>query len=100
MAMSLRTDVMLDSYITYEDEQNDEAYSAWHLDAMKPLEPFTVGQYWGDSDQTRREVKTLTDDAWARLQQIRATRDPNGLFADYLAGPGGFRNRNGWGTNQ
>ncbi len=50
--------------------------------------------------QTRREVKTLTDDAWARLQQIRATHDPNGLFADYLAGPGGFRNRNGWETYQ
>jgi hypothetical protein len=54
MAMSLRTDVMLGSYIIYEDEQNDEAYSAWHLEAMKALEPFTVGQYWGDSDQTRR----------------------------------------------
>ena len=100
MAMSLRTDVMLGSYIIYEDAQNDEAYSAWHLDAMKRLEPFTVGQYWGDSDQTRREVKTLTDDAWARLQQIRVKRDPSGLFADYLAGPGGFRNRNGWETNQ
>jgi len=100
MAMSLRTDAMLGSYIIYEDEQNDEAYSVRHLEAMKPLEPFTIGQYWGDSDQTRREVKTLTDDAWARLQQIRATRDPNGLFADYLAGPGGFRNRNGWETNQ
>jgi hypothetical protein len=50
-----------------------------HLDAMKRLEPFTV---WGDSDQTRREVKTLTDDAWARLEQIRAKRDPNRLFAD------------------
>jgi FAD/FMN-containing dehydrogenase len=99
MAMSLRTDVMLGSYLIYEDEQNDKPYTAWHLDAMKRLEPFTVGQYWGDSDQTRREVKTLTDDAWARLQLIRAKRDPNGLFADYLAGPGGFRNRNGWETN-
>jgi FAD/FMN-containing dehydrogenase len=100
MAMSLRTDAMLGSYIIYEDEQNDEAYSAWHLEAMKPLEPFTIGQYWGDSDQTRREVKTLTDDAWARLQQIRSERDPNGLFADYLAGPGAFRNRNGWETKK
>ena len=28
---SLRTDVMLGSYLIYEDEQNNEAYSAWHL---------------------------------------------------------------------
>lgn len=100
MAMSLRTDAMLGSYLIYDGEHDDDAYRGWHLDAMKALEPYTVGQYWGDSDQTQREVKTLTDDAWARLQQIRAERDPNGLFADYLAGPGGFRNRNGWETNR
>jgi FAD binding domain-containing protein len=100
MAMSLRTDAMIGSYLIYEGEQNDDAYRTWHLDAMKALEPFTVGQYWGDSDQTQREVKTLTDDAWSRLKQIRAKRDPNGLFADYLAGPGGFRNLNGWETDR
>jgi hypothetical protein len=100
MAMSLRTDVMIGSYIIYTGEQNDDAYRVWHLDAMKPLEPFTVGQYWGDSDQANRKVKTLTDYAWARLQQIRAKRDPDGLFADYLAGPGGFRNLNGWENGQ
>jgi 3-methyladenine DNA glycosylase/8-oxoguanine DNA glycosylase len=42
----------------------------------------------------------LSDDAWACLQQIRAEREPNGLFTDYLAGPRGFRNRNGWETDQ
>jgi FAD/FMN-containing dehydrogenase len=99
MAMSLRAEVMLGSYVIYDGEQNDDAYKTWHRDAMKALEPFTVGQYWGDSDQTEREVKTLTDDAWARLQQIRAERDPSGLFVDYLAGPGGFRNLNGWEKN-
>jgi hypothetical protein len=55
MAMSLRTDVMLGSYLIYEGEQNDVPFREWHLDAMKRLAPFTVGQYWGDSDQTRRE---------------------------------------------
>jgi hypothetical protein len=30
---------------------------------------------------------------------LRAERDPRGLFVDYLAGPGGFRNRNGWEKN-
>jgi FAD/FMN-containing dehydrogenase len=99
MAMSLRGEVMLGSYIIYDGKQNDQAYRAWHADAFEPLQPFTIGAYWGDSDQTQREVKTLTDDAWARLKQIRAERDPSGVFVDYLAGPGGFRNRNGWETN-
>jgi FAD/FMN-containing dehydrogenase len=97
MAMSMRTDVMIASYLIYGDEQNDAAYDAWHRNAMKPLEPFTVGGYWGDSDQTLREVKMLTDEAWVRLQQVRARRDPIGLFAEYPAGPGGcFYNVNGW----
>jgi hypothetical protein len=99
MAMSLRGEVMLGSYIIYEDEQNDDSYGAWHLDALKPLEPFTIGAYWGDSDQTQREVKPLTDDAWARLEQIRSERDPSGLLVDYLAGPRGFRNLNSWEKN-
>jgi PPOX class F420-dependent enzyme/OxyR family protein len=96
MAMSLRAGVMIASYIIYQDQHHDAAYEVWHRDAMKPLEPFTVGGYWGDSDQTQREVKMLTDEAWTRLQQIRARRDPDRLFADYPAGPGGFRNVNGW----
>ena len=29
----------------------------------------------------------MSDEDWARLQQIRAERDPDGLFVGYLAGP-------------
>ena len=32
--------------------------------------------------------------------QTRDERDANGLFADYLAGPGRFRNLNGWEKNR
>ena len=63
---------------------------------MAPLEPYTVGQYWGDSDQEHREVRCLTDEAWARVQQVRAAWDPEQRFVDYLAGADGYRNRNGW----
>ena len=63
---------------------------------MADLEPVTVGQYLGDSDLARRQVKVLSDDAWARLQEIRAVRDPDGLFVGYLAGPQGAANRNHW----
>jgi hypothetical protein len=38
----------------------------------------------------------LSDEAWARLAEIRARRDPDGLFAGYLAGPEGATNRNHW----
>jgi FAD/FMN-containing dehydrogenase len=96
MAMSLRTDLMVGAYIIYANAEGDEHHRQWALDAMKPLEPYTIGQYWGDSDQEHREVKCLTDEAWRRLRAVRAAWDPDQLFVDYLAGPEGYRNRNGW----
>ena len=44
--------------------------------AMADLEPVTVGQYLGDSDLRRRQVKFLSDDHWARLQEIRPSATP------------------------
>lgn len=97
-AMSLMTEMMVGVYIIYSDAADDEKYRQWSLGAMKHLEPYTKGQYWGDSDQQHRRVKCLTDDAWKRLQVIRADRDPEGVFVDYLAGAGGYQNINEWET--
>jgi FAD/FMN-containing dehydrogenase len=96
MAASLMTELMVGSYTIYDDAASDDAYRDWALSAMAELNPLTVGQYWGYSDQQRRQVKVLADDAWSRLQEIRAQRDPDGVFSDYLAGRAGFRNRNSW----
>jgi FAD/FMN-containing dehydrogenase len=96
MAMSLRTDLMVGAYIIYTDPADDEHYRQWALDAVRPLERLTVGQYWGDSDQEHRAVKCLTDEAWLRVQTVRSTWDRGSLFVDYLAGKGGFRNVNAW----
>lgn len=96
MAMTLQSRLMVGAYIIYEDEADDENYRDWSLSAMAHLQPYTVGQYWGDSDQQHREVKCLTDDGWVRLQKIREHRDPHGRFVGYLAKDSGFRNINGW----
>ncbi|MFI5541813.1 hypothetical protein ACIA5H_36110 [Nocardia sp. NPDC051900] len=96
IAMSLKTDVMIGTYVIYEDSASDEIHRDWLLSAMQDLEPLTIGQYWGDSDQQNRRVKCLTDASWTRLQQIRAERDPDGVFEEYLAGESGFDNTNAW----
>jgi FAD/FMN-containing dehydrogenase len=96
MAASLMTELMVGVYVIHDDPAHDDAHRDWALGAMAELNPLTVGQYWGYSDQRLREVKALDDDAWARLREIRARRDPDGVFSDYLAGPGGFHNRNAW----
>jgi len=96
MAFSLQSEIYLASYVAWESPEDDERCSAWLEGAMADLEPVTVGQYLGDSDLSRRHVRFMSDEAWARFQAIRAERDPDGLFVGYLAGPGGATNRNHW----
>jgi FAD/FMN-containing dehydrogenase len=96
MAFSLQSEIYLASYVAWESPEDDERCSAWLEGAMADLEPVTVGQYLGDSDLSRRQVRFMSDEAWARFQAIRAERDPDGLFVGYLAGPDGATNRNHW----
>ena len=96
MAFSLQSEIYLASYVVWESPEDDERCISWLEGAMADLEPVTVGQYLGDSDLSRRQVRFMSDEAWSRLQQIRAERDPDGLFVGYLAGPDGATNRNHW----
>lgn len=96
MAFSLQSEIYLASYVPSLDPADDEPNRAWQAGAMAELEPVTVGQYVGDGDLTRRQVRFLSDPAWTRLAEIRAARDPDGLFVGYLAGEAGARNTNHW----
>lgn len=96
MAFSLQSEIYLASYVVWADPAEDAAHQTWLAGAMADLEPVTVGQYLGDSDHSRRQVRVLSDHAWARLQDIRSEQDPDGLFVGYLAGPAGAINRNHW----
>lgn len=96
MAFSLQSEIYLASYVLWEDEAEDQIHQAWLREAMADLEPVTAGQYLGDSDLSRRQVRFMSDENWARLTEIRSRRDPGGLFVSYLAGPGGARNANHW----
>ena len=96
MAFSVQSEIYLASYVLWEDPVDDATNEAWLASAMADLEPVTVGQYLGDSDLSRRQVRVLSDEAWARLTAIRTARDPDGLFVGYLAGPEGATNRNHW----
>jgi hypothetical protein len=96
MAFSLQSEVYTASYVVWDDEADDERCRAWLDGAMADLEPVTVGQYLGDSDLSHRQVKFMSDEAWTRLQEIRADRDPRSRFVGYLAGEDGPTNRNHW----
>ena len=96
MAFSMQSEVYLASYVAWESPEDDERCTSWLASAMADLEPVTVGQYLGDSDLSRRQLRFMSDENFQRLQEIRAVRDPDGLFVGYLAGPDGATNRNHW----
>ena len=96
MAFSMQSEIYLASYVLWSDPAEDQANQDWLTGVMEQLEPVAVGAYLGDSDLRRRQVKFLSDEHWQRLQQIRAERDPDGLFVGYLAGPAGATNQNAW----
>ena len=87
MAFSLQSEIYLAAYVPWEDPADDEARVGWLESVMADLEPVTVGQYLGDSDLSRRQVRFLSDASFQRLQAIRAERDPDGLFVGTSPAP-------------
>ncbi len=96
MAFSMQSEVYCALYTVSNDADTDTTTREWTDTQMRRLEPITAGQYLGDSDLTNRQVKFMSDENFARLQQIRSAYDPDGLFVDYLTLDAATINRNHW----
>jgi hypothetical protein len=96
MAFSMQSEIYFSAYTVWEDEADDERMQGWTANAVRTMEPWTKGQYLGDSDLSKRQVKFMSDENFAKLKTIQAVRDPQNLFVGYLAGPNGATNRNHW----
>jgi hypothetical protein len=94
MAFSMQTDIYFASYVLWEDAEDDEKNKIWLKNMMKHLEPITAGQYLGDSDFTTHGRKFISEKNYKKLEEIRAERDPNGLFHSYLKNENTVLNKN------
>ena len=83
MALSVQSDLYFATYVVCESPDEDGPCQSWVSDTMRRLAPFSVGCYLGDSDLTIRPDRFMSDAAWDRFRQIRANRDPGGLFPGY-----------------
>ncbi|WP_375479016.1 FAD-binding oxidoreductase [uncultured Jatrophihabitans sp.] len=87
MAFSVEANVYLATYVIYTDPADDERHSAFvhgRTDQLAALGG--AGVYLGDTDFVRRTDRFLSDENYARLQEINRRRDPGGLFCSYLVG--------------
>jgi FAD/FMN-containing dehydrogenase len=90
MAFSVEANVYLATYVIYRDAADDERYRTWVHDRTAALAAAGGkgrGVYLGDTDFTRRADRFMSDENYARLEAIRAQRDPDGRICAYLADP-------------
>ncbi len=74
-------------YAIWDHEKDDEANFEWLSKCAPIMDPYMKGRYANeveprfDSDRLRQ---CFSEQAWARLEQLRAKYDPNNLFHHYL----------------
>jgi FAD/FMN-containing dehydrogenase len=84
MAFALQAPIYLASYCLWQDPAEDERMRSWQKQRFAELAPISDGTYTGDSDFLTRQAPHTTPEALRRLEEIRAARDPDGLFVGYL----------------
>lgn len=95
MAFSVEANVYLATYVIYTDTDDDERHRTWVHDRTRALAAAGGagrGVYLGDTDFTRRPDRFLSDEHFARLEEIRAARDPDGRICSYLIADGATLN--------
>jgi FAD/FMN-containing dehydrogenase len=93
MAFSIEGRAYLAIYAIWPDPADDERHREWVVDhANRVAGAVGKGVYLGDTDFTRRPDRFMTDEKFRRLEEIRARRDPDGLFCSYLIAEGATLN--------
>jgi FAD/FMN-containing dehydrogenase len=88
MAFSVEGHAYIATYAIWSDPAHDERHRAWVVEHTRRLAELGTGVYLGDTDFTRRHDRFLAPENFARLEEIRARRDPDGRFCSYLIADG------------
>lgn len=73
-------------YTIWKDAREGERSQAWYAEAVRTLEPTTIGHYVGETNiemNPSRAAHSFSPAAWKRLGELREKYDPSGLFHTY-----------------
>jgi hypothetical protein len=84
MAFSMEANVYVGLYAIWRDPANDARHEAWAADHMRTMEPHAHGIQLADENLGVRPFRFMADDNLSRLEELRAVRDPGGLFHAYM----------------
>jgi FAD/FMN-containing dehydrogenase len=87
MAYSVEDNFYYALYVAWNDPADDDTYKHWVTERMRAMEPFATGIQLADENLINRPARFVTDDHLRRLDQLRATYDPDGLFVSWLGRP-------------
>jgi FAD/FMN-containing dehydrogenase len=83
-AFGLQSEMSFHVYAVYDDAADDPSMLDWHAEAMRRIEPHTNGGgKVNDNNLFSRPMAVLRPESAARLEQLRATYDPDGRFDTY-----------------
>ncbi|UXY19830.1 FAD-binding oxidoreductase [Streptomyces cynarae] len=88
MAFSALGNSYVALYAVWQDHRQDAVNIDWLRQAMHAIEPLGTGHYIAEADLTAassRARRSFAPDDWQRLQSLKTTYDPEGVFWSYLS---------------
>jgi hypothetical protein len=86
MVYGVEDEIYLALYTAWHDPADDERFSDWAPSNMAAMSHLATGISLADENLARRPATFITDPNMARLDQVRATYDPDGMFHSWMAG--------------
>ena len=83
-ALSVQGKLYIAAFAGWTDAREDARFEGWCAGHMRRLEPLSKGIQLADENLVARPARFLSDENLARLAQLRAEHDPEGLFQGYL----------------
>ncbi len=87
MAYSVEDDTYVALYGVWSDPAEDGANVAWATERMREMQPQASGIQLADENLCNRPARFLSDESFARLDELRAKWDPDGRFHSWMGRP-------------
>ncbi|HEX7739920.1 MAG TPA: FAD-binding oxidoreductase [Marmoricola sp.] len=87
MAFSVEDRTYIAAYAGWRDAAQDDRHVSWVTDGMARLAEHSTGVQLADENLGRRPASFVTDEALRRLDRLRAERDPDSRFYEWMGRP-------------
>lgn len=87
MAFSMEDDIYIALYGIWKHAEDDARYAPWAETHMREMAPLASGCQLADENLGRRPARFVKDEKLARLDTIRAARDPQARFHPWMGRP-------------